>query len=636
MRRIALVLFLMMVPGVAAAQSAPGRAQDYLPGVQEWHDVFAGKADVDTVARAIVSNAGVKVLLPGQFRSIVRQGFAAAGDGGAATYIWSSSRCSLNAGGGDNGAQIAPATGTGCWIIQPSLSTDIRVWGAKADDATDIGPSVQAAYDANVGCVFIPGGIWKWSSAVIMNKQPPCFQGLGWNENVLGGVKTGTWVHFTDPSVSPVTITAITGQGGVGGFSKMAFFADQPVPGPGWAPIEYPYPFTLHGNLGRVDFDDLMFWNTTHCISSTLSSREHVKNIYGQPLGTCLKFDQEHDILQVSSIEFWPFWSGDANVASYQQANVDPILFLRADSPTVDNIFGFSYHSTIAFGQSADGVTTGMQINSVQSDASKYGIWIKTGTSNVQFQASNVRGAGEAFPGTGAIAGSSTYKDDGVHTTADIANLDCFYAGSSCVSITGSGSLRYSNAQLWNYNQDNTNSAGIDAGTEGVVFGANQPGVVTPANNGPVIPMMSAGGKYAMHGVRQYWTPSIAATGTAGTVNYSSNVGTFWYDGSEARMNFYINVRSSSGMSGNLVIRGLPLTHNAAVNQNTYCTVATMSGVVLPPNYTMLTAVIPGGPGINQVVLTQSGNGQPTAPVPASVLGSAFVLEGSCTMAAGQ
>lgn len=626
---------LALLPFLALAQSLP------LPSMAMPTDPAqaAPEGNVNALVSgqgAVASNAALKALTAGQFRNVVRQGFTTPGDGGAAAYYRSSTACSLNAGRGDSGSQVAPAVGTGCWIMQPSALTDIRVWGAKADDATDIGVSVQAAYNANVGCVFIPAGIWRWSSAVAMSKQLPCVQGAGWNENVLGGVKNGTWIHFTDPSVSPVAITAITGQGGVGGFSQMAFFMDQPAPAPGWVPTDSTYPFTLNGNLGRIDFTDLMFWNTTHCISSTLSSRGHYRNIYGQPLGTCLKFDQEHDILQVSSVEFWPFWSGDANVASYLQGSVDPILFLRADSPTVDSIFGLSYRSTIAFGQSSDGVTTGMQINSLQSDASKYGIWIKPGTANVQFQASNVRGAGEVFPGKGAIPASSTYKDEGVNTVADIANLDCFYAGGSCISITGAGSLRFSNAQLWGYNQDNTGSAGIDVGAHGAVFGANRPSIVAVANNGPVIPTTSSGGLYALRGVRQYWTPTISATNSSGTINYSSHAGTFWYDGSEGRLNFYINVGSSSGLAGNVVLQGLPLVHNAALNQNTYCSIATMAGIILPTGYTTLAGVIAGGPGLNQAVLTQSGSGVPTMPVPASMLGSAFVLEGSCQIAAGQ
>ena len=83
----------------------------------------------------MASNATLQTFAsPGQnYTTVVRDGFYAPGDGGAATYIWSSSPCTLNSSNGDNGTQVKPTGVTGCWNIQGVVPTDVRVWGAHCD-----------------------------------------------------------------------------------------------------------------------------------------------------------------------------------------------------------------------------------------------------------------------------------------------------------------------------------------------------------------------------------------------------------------------------------------------------------------------------------------------------------------------
>lgn len=570
--------------------------------------------------------------------AIVRSGFYAAGDGGAATYTLSASNCTRP----DNGAQVQPSSGTGCWMLQPSTITDIRIWGAQNNNSTDIGQYVQKAYDANVGCIFVPAGIWLWSSAVTMSAQTPCFRGSGWNEAVLAGSLSsthmlGTWIHRSSTSFTPATISGLSGQGGTPSFSYMAFYDDQPTIGTGpWTPNAYPYFFVVSNNGGRVDFDNILFYNTTHCISVFNSARQHITNIYGQPQGTCLSFDDLYDISTLQHIQFWPFWSGASVVAAFDQT-VDPIVYARSDSPFIDDIFSFSYHSALAFTQSSDGTTTGAQIGSVSADATLYGIWIQPGATGVQLQIANLRGSGQSFPGTGSQPGSGTYRDSGTSTQVSIGNIDCYYAGGSCIAVLGSGYLQFSNGVLWNYNNDNNGSTSINAGTSGFISSANPLSIANVKYPAPVIPTTSAGGIYALRGVRQYWTPAVIGTGGSGTVTYNSRVGTFWYDGSQVTITFNISAATSTGLSGNLFINSLPFTGNALSNQNAFCTISSMAGITLSPSFTTLSGII--SPGSNQIVLVQSGSGQSTIPTPTTIVtggSGAFVLEGSCTFGSGQ
>ncbi len=519
------------------------------------------------------------------------------------------------------------------WANNTSLTT----WAPLPILEADIGPWLQTAYNANVGCIYIPAGNYNWLTPVTFSAQPPCFQGAGWTENVqLAPPGLGTWIHITNTSLLPATITGMTGQGGTGEISNIAFYEDQPASSGGWTPNAYQYIFTVTNNGGRLDFSNLMFFNTTHCISEYRSARFHIEKIYGQPVGTCLTFDDETDVFTVRDIDFWPFWINDNNIFAYTQASVDPIVYNRADSPYGDNIFVLGYHSGLAFAQTASGVTTGAQFGSIQIDASKYPIWIESGTSNVQFQVANFRGSGGTVSGSPvALTGSECYRDEGSGTVVSVANFQCFLSGSNGIHLTSSGNLQYNNALLWAFNYDNNGSVGINAGASGYIFGSNQPSIVNPQNSATVIPQSGTKGQYAIRGVRQFWTPILTGTTTTGTYTASYSVGTFWYDGSQMRLAFDISATSVTGFVGALAIQGLPVAPNGATNQNTSCVISRSAGFTLDSGYTVIGAEnVPASPA--QFLMLESGGAVNTQPLPISTLGSSIALQGECTVAYGQ
>jgi hypothetical protein len=112
----------------------------------------------DAGPETLVANTAALAAQPGQARAfIARAGFATAGDGGAALYAWGASACSLNTGNGDNGFQVKPTHGTGCWNLQSVGQVDIRVWGAigAADDTaliTAADAAVGAGLVADISC----------------------------------------------------------------------------------------------------------------------------------------------------------------------------------------------------------------------------------------------------------------------------------------------------------------------------------------------------------------------------------------------------------------------------------------------------------------------------------------------------
>jgi hypothetical protein len=127
---------------------------------------FAGAAGPPSVATTDALKAQ-----PGQARAfIARAGFATPGDGGSGLYAWSASSCSLNSGNGDNGYQIKPNTGGGCWLLQSTGQVDIRVWGAiGASDDTALVTAADAAVGAGLGADIACPGTLNVKNAVLAN-----------------------------------------------------------------------------------------------------------------------------------------------------------------------------------------------------------------------------------------------------------------------------------------------------------------------------------------------------------------------------------------------------------------------------------------------------------------------------------
>src|SRR5690348_6681729 len=91
---------------------------------------------------AVPNNAALKNVQGNFSKHLRRLGFRAPGDGGAATYDWSAANCTAP----DDGAQIQPSSGSGCWIADFSAARPVpEVWGAVGDGATDDAAAINTA-----------------------------------------------------------------------------------------------------------------------------------------------------------------------------------------------------------------------------------------------------------------------------------------------------------------------------------------------------------------------------------------------------------------------------------------------------------------------------------------------------------
>lgn len=174
-RALAAALLVVLAPSLAWAQGAVQQSGPITPGhLSSWtSDHLIGDAGFSTFPAAagtgVSNNAALKAVSnPAAGTWMQRAGFNTAGDGGAALYVFSTSPCTLGAGAGDNGSQVAPSGSVGCWIASfPAAGADARVWGVVPDNVTDSTAAAQAALNwANTtgGRMLLPCGTTYISS----------------------------------------------------------------------------------------------------------------------------------------------------------------------------------------------------------------------------------------------------------------------------------------------------------------------------------------------------------------------------------------------------------------------------------------------------------------------------------------
>lgn len=116
------------------------------------------------------NNAELKELPAGVYSRVYRDGFRNADDGGSASYSWSSSPCLA----ADDGAQVAPSLGSGCWIADFSNTQPTpKIWGATGDGVTDDTAAIRAAVNAlqETGrSLYVGPYVYGYSGAVTITK----------------------------------------------------------------------------------------------------------------------------------------------------------------------------------------------------------------------------------------------------------------------------------------------------------------------------------------------------------------------------------------------------------------------------------------------------------------------------------
>lgn len=451
----------------------------------------------------VANNTALAALTSTTFAVVVRDGFLSAADAPPLTFHAGTTACSLNAGAGDGGSQVPSVDGK-CWIAQFVGLPDIREWGAKADNATDNGPSGTNAFalagSAHVGPIWIPADVGCFlvaSPTTFSGVVQPLFVGGGSLEynNVSGGndicattTPQGSWIRSSLTSGSPFTY-ANANQTGVVGFEKVAFTEHQPVPTSGWAPTAFSPIVYVQATGGEFWLHDVYWFGVTNAIdavnSGGVNGRLNILNNTGQVFGTFLQADGLEDDSYISYVKLWPYMTNSTYVLAYQQLHSIGLNLLRTDgfiigglSIEVENTCIYVDHSV----SSPGGDTHNLSVGSLYCDQSKYALATSAATSGADIEIATIIHNGGAIPGSIAV------YDLGTGNHVHIGNLVCESVGRSCAQQAGTDdTLMVANAWGQDYNKDNGSYPMLNAGTGNVLDVAQAENFAGANSGGPLL-----------------------------------------------------------------------------------------------------------------------------------------------------
>jgi len=123
-----------------------------------YYNRFRDVRDVPNAAPKVDNNSSLSALPYSYAPSVLRLGYAAAGDAPPVLYTRSNSACSLNAGAGDGGSQVPTSDGK-CWVWSKPTVTDARIFGMDTSGASSANVPLAAAFAATgTGTVALPSG----------------------------------------------------------------------------------------------------------------------------------------------------------------------------------------------------------------------------------------------------------------------------------------------------------------------------------------------------------------------------------------------------------------------------------------------------------------------------------------------
>ncbi|HVK18986.1 MAG TPA: glycosyl hydrolase family 28-related protein [Fimbriiglobus sp.] len=350
---------------------------------------------------------------------------------------------------------------------------DVVEYGAKGDGTTPDYAAIQAAIDAAAthggGVVWLPPGTYRLRAGLRVTRQVQIV-GAGWPTHWQPGqANPGTWLLVDAPGFAAVTLAA---PGAV--LRDVAFVYGQPPPRPGWEPGDFPP--AIHVLASDVLIENVHLFNPTNGIwvnnPRGVVGRVTLDRIWGQPLVEGIRINNARDVVKVTNLHLWPFWSDvlakeeAAVVRAFQYRLSVGVRCGRVDNPQFSNVFVFGYHRGFHFETSTvpsqEGSTSKFLISSADLDYCTIGVEVSGEQTTGMLV--NVNTQGHEGGVAGLVVSSPAARVQGT-------NLRFTRFTTNAVRVAGRSAAHLGNiwATDWNLTQTQARFPAIEAADRGSV-----------------------------------------------------------------------------------------------------------------------------------------------------------------------
>jgi hypothetical protein len=344
---------------------------------------------------------------------------------------------------------------------------DVADYGAKGDGANPDHAAVQAAVDAAAahggGVVWLPPGTYRLRAGLKVAGQVELV-GAGWPSHWLPGrPNNGSWFLVDTPGFAAVTLAA---PGAV--LRGVGFVYDQPRPGPEWEPRDYPP--AVHVTASDVRVEHVLLFNPTRGVwvfnPAGVVGRVTLAGVRGQPLAEGVRIDNARDVVRVTGLHLWPFWSDVLGkdearaVRAFQYRAAVGVRCGRVDNPQFADVFVFGYYRGLLFERSVapgrEGPTSKFLVANADLDFCTVGVEVAGEDTTGQFVNVNVQGNEIGVAGLLVSAPAARVQGTNLRLTRFTTNA---------VRASGRSAAHLANVwvQDWNLNQTQARFPAVEA-----------------------------------------------------------------------------------------------------------------------------------------------------------------------------
>lgn len=301
----------------------------------------------------------------------------------------------------------------------------------------------------------------------------------------------GSWLHFDHAGIG-IQFVGATAASSASGLKSCGTMRTHDAPGVGWTPEVYDYDIDVQGV--ETFIDDVCLLNAYKGIRLINSGygRLWTSRVRGQCFAEGINLEQSFDTSHIRDTHFWPYWSQQADVIAWQQANLKVLRIARSDNTQVGGLFSIYSNVGLEIYGTADGTAYRNRFTDVEFDSTTYGIRVLSSSDGASIFTANFGAFGPS--------GSTTSRGiwiEGDNARYEMTNMDLSLFGLDGVRIDGTGNtMDLVNARVRSYNQAAVGASAYEVAAGNLLEFADRP----KAEGGGAGPLFGAvAGVYKAH-----------------------------------------------------------------------------------------------------------------------------------------